>query len=188
VADIIAATKAGAPNLPVSVKTRIGIRETITEDWAGFLLTQDLTALTIHGRTVREMSKVPARWEEIAKVVKLRDEINPDTIIIGNGDLENRAHGLERAQETGVDGLMIARGVFHDPFAFAKTPAEHTPEEMIRILLRHVEIYEQWESKKQFQTLKRFFKIYIHTWPGAAELRAQLMDSTNPDQVRAILS
>ncbi len=188
VAEILAAIRAGAPNLALSVKTRIGLRTTITEDWAGFLLTQNLAALTIHGRTVREMSKVPARWEEIAKVVKLRDEINPNTIIIGNGDIESRAHGLKLAAETGVDGLMIGRGVFHDPFAFAQTPTEHTPEEMVKILLRHVELYEQWESSKQFQTLKRFFKIYIHTWPGAAELRAELMNTTTPSEVRAVLA
>jgi tRNA-dihydrouridine synthase len=188
VAELIAATKAGAPDLPVSVKTRIGLRETITEEWAGFLLTQDLSALTIHARTVREMSKVPARWEEIAKVTALRDQIAPHTLIIGNGDIENRAHGLELAARTGVDGLMIARGIFHDPFIFADSPIEHEPRKMIQVLLRHVELYEQWGSGKQFQTLKRFFKIYVSSWPGAAELRAELMTTTNPAQVREILA
>jgi len=188
VADLIAAVKAGAPDLPVSVKTRLGLREIITEEWAGFLLTQNLTALTIHGRTVREMSKVPAHWDEIAKVVALRNQLGADTLIIGNGDIENRAHGLRLATETGVDGLMIGRGIFHDPFTFVKNPAEHEPAEMIKILLRHLDIYEQWGGKKQFQTLKRFFKIYIHTWPGAAELRAELMGSTTPEQVRGILT
>lgn len=111
-AEVIAATKAGAPNLPVSVKTRLGLSSIITEDWAGFLLTQNLAALTIHARTVREMSKVPARWEEIAKVTALRDQIAPDTVIIGNGDVRDRAHGEQLAAETGVDGIMIGRGIF----------------------------------------------------------------------------
>lgn len=187
-AAIIAAVKAGAPNLPVSVKTRIGLREIITEDWAGFLLTQDLAALTIHGRTVKEMSKVPAHWDEIAKVVKLRDQIAPGTPIIGNGDIENRAHGLRLAAETGVDGLMIGRGIFHDPFVFAETPIEHDPAQMLAILLRHLDLYEQWGSKKSFQTLKKFFKIYVKAWPGAHELRAELMEATTPEQVREIIA
>jgi tRNA-dihydrouridine synthase len=188
VADIIAAVKAGAPGLPLSVKTRIGLRSIITEDWTGFLLSQDLKALTIHGRTVSEMSKVPAHWDEIAKVPKLRDQIAPNTVIIGNGDIANRAHGLQLAAETRVDGLMIGRGIFHDPFTFAKDPQDHEPAEMIRILLRHLDLYEQWGTSKSFQTLKKFFKIYVHSWPGAAELRAELMECTAPDQVRAILS
>ncbi|GAC1370722.1 MAG: tRNA-dihydrouridine synthase [Candidatus Saccharimonadales bacterium] len=185
---IIKAVKAGAPNLPVSVKTRIGLREIITEDWAGFLLTQDLAALTIHGRTVKEMSKVPAHWDEIAKVVKLRNEIAPSTPIIGNGDIENRAHGLQLAKETGVDGLMIGRGIFHDPFVFAETAVEHEPSKMLAILMRHLDLYEHWGSKKSFQTLKKFFKIYVKAWPGAHELRAELMEATTPDQVRAIIA
>ena len=188
VADIIAAVKAGAPNLPVSVKTRIGLREIQTEEWASFLLGQDLTALTIHGRTVKEMSKVPAHWDEIAKVVKLRDKLAPHTVIIGNGDIENRAHGLKLAAETGVDGLMIGRGIFHDPFVFAENPPVHEPTKMLAILLRHLDLYEQWGSKKSFQTLKKFFKIYVKAWPGAHELRAELMEATTPEQVRAIIA
>jgi len=188
VADIIAATKAGAPNLPVSVKTRLGLREIITEDWAGFLLTQDLAALTIHGRTVKEMSKVPAHWDEIAKVVHLRDQLAPGTPIIGNGDVQNYAHGLELVAQSGVDGIMIGRGIFHDLFTFDQHPREHSPEEMRQILLSHVALYEQWGSTKPFQILKKFFKIYISGWPGAAELRARLMETKSPDEVREVLS
>lgn len=187
-AEIIAAVKQGAPNLPVSVKTRIGLREIITEEWAGFLLTQDLAALTIHGRTVREMSKVPAHWDEIAKVVKLRNEMGVTTPIIGNGDIQNRAHGLQLAQESGVDGLMIGRGIFHDPFAFAKEPVTHEPAEMIAILQHHLDLYEQWGSTLSFQTLKKYFKLYINSWPGAADLRAELMNSTTVAEIRSILA
>lgn len=188
VADIIAATKSGAPDLPISVKTRIGLGTIITEEWAGFLLTQQLAALTIHGRTVREMSKVPARWGEIAKVVELRDQLGVETVIIGNGDIENRAHGLQLAAETGVDGLMIARGIFHDPFVFSVDPADRQPSRMIEILLRHLDLYEEWGSTKSFQTLKKFFKIYVNSWPGAAELRVELMECTAPSDVRRILA
>jgi tRNA-dihydrouridine synthase len=188
VTAIIAATKAGAGDLPVSVKTRLGLRSIITEPWAEFLLGQDLAAITIHGRTVSEMSKVPAHWDEIAKVVALRDQLAPGTAIIGNGDVVDRVHGLELAARSGVDGIMIGRGVFHDLFAFADASASHTPDEMIQILLGHLALYEANGQTKPFQVLKKFFKIYVQGWPGAADLRAQLMDSRTPAQVREILA
>jgi tRNA-dihydrouridine synthase len=188
VADIIAATKAGAPDLPVSVKTRLGLGAIMTEEWLGFLLTQDLAALTIHGRTVREMSKVPAHWNEIAKLGPLRDKLAPQTIVIGNGDVQDRTHGRELAAANGLDGIMIGRGIFHDPFAFADQAPVQTPQAMLEILLRHVALYEAWGSTKPFQILKKFFKIYVAGWPGAAELRARLMDARTPDEVRALVA
>ena len=186
--EIIAAVKRGAPHLPVSVKTRVGLHTIITEDWAGWLFQQNLAALTIHGRTVREMSKVPAHWDEIAKVVKLRDKLAPQTIIIGNGDIDSRAHGLDLATQTGVDGLMIGRGIFHDIDVFTARDSPRTPEERITILLRHLDLYEQWGSTKPMHVLKKFFKIYISGWPNAAELRTQLMESNTPAEVRSILA
>lgn len=186
---IIKATKEGAGDLPVSVKSRIGLDRIITADWYGFLLKQDLAAITVHARTVREMSKVPARWDEIAKVVKLRDKLAPETLIIGNGDVPNRAAGLKLAQTTGVDGIMIGRGIFHDIFAFAADPIAHEPAEMMTILLDHLDRYEAaWGDNKSFQILKKFFKIYVNGWNGAAELRARLMEATTPAEVRAILA
>jgi tRNA-dihydrouridine synthase len=188
VADIIAATKAGAPKLPISVKTRIGLGHIITEDWAGFLLTQGLAALTIHGRTVREMSKVPAHWDEIAKVVILRNQLAPSTLIVGNGDITDVSHGTRLAAQTGVDGLMIGRGIFSNPFAFDRTLTAHSRQQMLEILLRHLDLYEQWGSTKSFQTLKKFFKVYLHNWPGAAELRAELMATNSVDEVRRVVT
>jgi tRNA-dihydrouridine synthase len=185
--EIIAATKAGAPNLPVSVKTRLGRNAIITEDWAGWLLTQDITALTIHGRTVKEMSKVDAHWDEIAKVVKLRDQLAPQTIIIGNGDVANRTDGLQRAADSGVDGIMIGRGIFRSIDAFAQKAPTLNPARQIQLLERHLDLYEQWGSTKPLQTLKKFFKIYISTWPEAAQLRSQLMEAKTIDEVRLLL-
>ncbi|HSX01324.1 MAG TPA: tRNA-dihydrouridine synthase [Candidatus Saccharimonas sp.] len=187
-AAIIEATKAGAGDLPVSVKTRIGLGTIITEEWAGFLLRQNLAALTIHARTVREMSKVPARWDEIAKVVALRDQLAPGTPIVGNGDAANRTHAHELAASSGANGVMIGRGIFHDLQAFAAESTDLDPAARLRILLEHVALYEQWGRTKPFQVLKKFFKIYVSGWPGAAELRAQLMDATTPAEVRHLIA
>jgi tRNA-dihydrouridine synthase len=187
-AAIIQATKAGAGPLPVSVKTRIGVDRIITEAWCSHLLNQDIAALTIHGRTVREMSKVPAHWEEIGKVAALRDTIAPETIIIGNGDVASRVQGEALAAQYKLDGIMIGRGVFHDLFVFNETPQEHRPEELFRILLEHIDLYEQtWGSSKSYEPLKKFFKIYISGFPGAAEFRTKLMETKTPAEARAIL-
>lgn len=188
VGELITAVKAGAPDLPVSVKTRIGLGTIITEDWAGFLLTQKLAALTIHGRTVREMSRVPARWEEIAKVVTLRNELARDTIIIGNGDVLSRQQGIDLAQETGVDGIMIGRGIFHNIFVFADEPAPEDPSARFELLRYHLDLYEQWGSTKSFQTLKKFIKVYVSGWPGAVDLRTQLMNAKTTAEIRTLLA
>lgn len=187
-AELIAAAKAGG--IPVSVKTRIGFKTRKTEEWIGFLLKQDITTLTVHGRTQKEMSIPPADWNEIAKAVKLRDKIAPQTLIVGNGDVRDREHGLELIKQTGVDGAMIGRGVFHNPFCFEETPKNHSKEELLDLLVFHLDLYEKTWSKnarKPFAPLKRFFKIYIRDFEGASELRAKLMETNDIAQVRAIL-
>lgn len=178
-AELIAATKEGS--LPVSVKTRIGFRQQKTEAWLGFLLEQDLAALTVHARTAKEMSLVPARWEEITKATQLRNALAPHTVLIGNGDVADRTDGLRKAQVTGVDGLMIGRGVFHNVFGFEAEPREHSPEERLSLLHYHLDLFDTLPPEQQvFAPLKRFFKIYVSNFEGAGELRNQLMQLHPP--------
>lgn len=186
-AQLIAAAKEGG--LPVSVKTRIGFKTRKTEEWISFLLQQDLAALTVHGRTQKEMSKVPADWQEIAKAVQLRNKLAPQTVIIGNGDVQTRQQGLELAKQTGVDGVMIGRGVFNNVFCFEHTPQQHTPEEFIELLKFHLDLYEKtWVGRTMpFAPLKRFFKIYVRDFEGAHDLRAKLMEAKDIPEVRALL-
>lgn len=186
-AQLIAAAKEGG--LPVSVKTRIGFKTRKTEEWLGFLLQQNLDALTIHGRTQKQMSKVPADWQEISKAATLRDQLAPQTIIIGNGDVQDRAQGLVLAQQTGVDGVMIGRGIFNNVFCFEPKPKKHSPQEFLALLKLHLDLYEKtWAGRSlPFAPLKRFFKIYIRDFDGAHDLRASLMQATTIDQVRTIL-
>ena len=177
-AAIIKAVQDGSNGkLPVSVKTRLGINTIITEEWASFLLRQGLAALTIHGRTAKEMSKVPAHWDEIGKVVKLRDELAPATKIVGNGDVLSRAQGLALAQQWGVDGIMIGRGVFQNIHVFEKEPTRHSAEELVSILTYHLNLHERtWAGQKHFEPLKKFFKIYVNGFANASAMRAELMD------------
>jgi len=189
-AAIIAAAKVGG--LPVSVKTRLGY--TRVDEWEGWLthlLQQDIANLTIHLRTRKEMSKVPAHYELIDDIVALRDRIAPETLLTINGDIRDREHGLELiAEHPGVNGVMIGRGVFHNPFAFALETRPHTREELVALLERQLDLFDQYEAdmRKPFETLKRFFKIYIRDFDGASELRDALMHTKNTTEVRELLN
>lgn len=186
---LIEAARQGAKGTPLSVKARIGLDKIITSEWISFLLEQKLDALTIHGRTAAEMSKVPAHWDEIAKVVELRNKIAPETLIIGNGDVKDYSDALERHKKYGVDGVMIGRGIFNNPWAFEKIKAEHTLEERIELLLRHTKLFnDTWGDTKNFDTMKRFFKIYVSGFRGADDLRQALMQCKNYEQVEKVVS
>lgn len=187
-AEIIQATKAGG--LPVSVKTRLGYYE-IDEwkDWLRHVFEQDIANLSIHLRTRKEMSKVDAHWELIEAVKKLRDEIAPDTLLTINGDISDRQVGLELAEKYGIDGVMIGRGIFNNPFAFEKEPREHTSKELLDLLRLHLTLFNKYskEETRQFKSLRRFFKIYVRGIRGASELRHKLMSTETTDQARALI-
>lgn len=178
---IIQATKDGlAGKLPLSVKTRIGFRE-FDESWLRTVFAQELAMVSIHLRTVREMSKVPAHWELASKVRELRDEVSPDTLLVGNGDVMNKAQGLELAAASGMDGIMIGRGIFQDPFAFAETSPWDTlsGHEKLSIFQRHVELFSKtWEEgERPIAPLNKFCKIYVNDFPNAKEVRVDLMSA-----------
>lgn len=187
-AEIIQAAKAGG--LPVSVKTRLGYSE-IDEwrDWLKHVFEQDIANLSIHLRTRREMSKVDAHWELIGEIKKLRDEIAPDTLLTINGDIPDRKTGLELAEKYGIDGVMIGRGIFHNPYAFEKEPREHTSEELLELLRLHLDLFDKYSKNESrlFKPLRRFFKIYVRGIRGASELRHQLMSTNTTDEARKLL-
>ncbi|MCA9309146.1 tRNA-dihydrouridine synthase [Candidatus Saccharibacteria bacterium] len=185
-AEMIAAAKTAG--LPVSVKTRLGY-STVGEwrGWLGHLLKQDIAALTIHLRTKKEMSKVPAHWELAPEIVALRDELAPETLVIGNGDIRDRQHGLQLIDETGMNGMMIGRGIFTNVFDFEDTPQEHSQRELLGLLSMHLSLFEAAKTTRPYQTLKRFFKIYVRDWSGAHELRNQLMETSSLDEARALI-
>ena len=189
-ANIIQAAKAGG--LPVSVKTRLGY--TNVDEWCEWLthiLKQDIANLSIHLRTKKEMSDVDAHWELIPEIKKLRDEIAPDTLLTINGDIPNRQTGMELVHQYGVDGVMIGRGVFKNPFAFEKELSEHSSEELLDLFRLHLDLHDKYSTElesRPFKPLRRFFKIYVKGFPGASELRNQLMTTESTDEVRALLN
>ncbi|MHB1864813.1 MAG: tRNA dihydrouridine synthase [Candidatus Saccharimonadales bacterium] len=188
--EIIQATKGGAGNLPVSVKTRTGYNE-VDLTWHEFLLNQDLAMLTIHGRTKKQMSKVPANWEVINEIRKLRDQLSPSTLIVGNGDVENRKSGEKLAKRYNLDGIMIGRGVFNDPYAFAKnSPWQSlTIKDRLDLFEKHIRLFnKEWADTKPLKILNKFCKVYINHFDSAKEYREKLMACNTADELLATLS
>lgn len=189
-ARLIASAKEGG--LPVSVKTRLGYSS--VDEWRVWLthiLQQDIACLSIHLRTRKEMSKVPAHFELIPEIKQLRDKIAPQTLLTINGDIRDRRHGEELAATYGIDGVMIGRGIFTNPFAFETTPRQHSREELIDLLSLHLDLFDKYSAEleaRRFEPLKRFFKVYIRNFAGAGELRTALMATHTTDEARALIA
>lgn len=218
---IIAAAKRGAKmgfddGIPISVKTRLGYNHDQVEDWITVILATRPAALTVHARTRKEMSKVPARWERLQRVVELRDKISPETKIIGNGDVLTRADGLAKIAAAGVDGAMVGRALFGNPWFFnpalqlptrltalpthgvnrdtiitvdtSDTQIEYvTLPERLRVLVEHSYLFCELLPFKNFSVMKKHYKAYVNGFPGAAELRAELMEQNSPSEVEAVV-
>ena len=183
--EIIRATKTAG--LPVSVKTRLGYsRVDEWEDWLTTILKAEPAALTIHLRTKKEMSKVAAHYELIPDILALKNAISPETVLIINGDIERPADA-QKYIDMGVDGIMIGRGVFHNPFCFEKEPREHGREELIGLMRCHLDLYEKYELSP-YDPLKHFYKIYINNFPGASEIRDRLMHTKSIPEAREVLA
>jgi tRNA-dihydrouridine synthase len=187
--EIIRATQEGAGELPVSVKTRIGFADIVTEDWIPFLLGHRLQALTIHGRTAKEESKVPAHWDEIGKAVAIKKQMHVSTHIIGNGDVQSPEDIQQKAEQYGVNGIMVGRGIFHNPYIFIGKKREDIPvKQSIQLAIDHLELFVQvWGTTKYYPTMKKYMKIYIQGFDGASELRAEIMETQNPQEAVELL-
>lgn len=186
--ELIQAAKAG--DLPVSVKTRLGFTElSEMQAWISHLLKQDIANLSVHLRTRKEMSKAAAHWELIPELVKLRDAIAPETLLTINGDIPDRKTGEELAEKYGVDGIMIGRGIFKNPYAFEKIPQEHSSQELLQLLRLQLDLQDQYQEQlpRSIVGLHRFFKIYVKGFPGANDLRIRLMETKSTAEVRQIL-
>lgn len=187
--EIIRSAKKGAPNLPISVKTRVGFNKVEIESWAKTLLEEDIAVLTIHARTRKEMSKVPANWDYVKRVVEIRNEMKKNTLIIGNGDVKNIEEGLRRVEETGCDGVMIGRGIFGNPFLFSKEGKAKDLKTQLTVLVEHTKLFDELlGDTKNFAIMKKHFKAYVADFAGAGDLRVRLMETKNAKEVEEIIN
>ena len=195
-----------ATNLPVSIKTRLGY--TYLDEfrtWLVTILKEQPVALTVHLRTRKEMSKVPAHYELIPEIAGIRKAFSPETRLVINGDIKDLKQVRELSEKyPQVDGWMIGRGVFENPYCFT----EHMPsrEELMGLLDYHLRLFDEKDAELRlkraralgegrdievrglaFEPLKHYFKIYVSGFPGAAELRARMMECKNTEEVRRVL-
>jgi len=191
--QVIRATKRGAPGLPVSVKTRLGYNKMEYKEWLPQLLEEDIAALTVHLRTRKEMSLVSAHWEIATDIVSLRDKHAPQTPILGNGDITTLEDAKEKIRASGMDGTMVGRGIFGNPWFFSG----HVPEatEKLRVMVEHTRLFEELyksnstdrkERLKNFEVMKKHYKAYANGFAGAKELRAELMEAEDSAGVHRI--
>lgn len=173
--EIILASKEGT-DLPISVKTRTGIKQHETRRWIDQLLETKPAAITLHGRYQKQQSDGKANWDEISKAVQQRDSSNPDIPILGNGDIYSYAQAMDYSLQYGVDGIMIGRGIFHDPWFFNSNKKEASRDDKLEQLIIHTQLFEKnWSGIKNFNILKRFYKIYANGFKGASKFRVDLM-------------
>ncbi len=202
--EVIRAAKESG--LPVSVKTRIGYNKNEIETWIRMLLEQDIAVLTVHLRTRKEMSSVPAHWELMNRIVEIRDEMGKDTLIFGNGDVVDTDDGRRKCEETGCDGVMFGRAIFGNPWLFSgrkskipqslgpslrsATPSEFSfpsLEEKLKVMVEHTKLFEELlGGKKNFAIMKKHYKAYVNGFEGAKELRMKLMEAKDANEVEAI--
>lgn len=182
---------AGETGLPVSVKTRIGYLEDELGTWLPELLAENPSAITVHARTRKEMSEVPARWEHIARAVSIRDSLKSETLIIGNGDVRDIAEARAKAAQSGADGVMLGRAIFGNPWLFAEGTqrAELSREAKLKALSEHISLFEELLSgTSNYATLKKHFASYVKGWDGAKELRIRLMETQNTAEALSVIA
>ncbi|MCF7815538.1 MAG: tRNA-dihydrouridine synthase [Candidatus Pacebacteria bacterium] len=199
--EIICAAKRGAGGLPVSVKTRIGYNKNELETWLPALLSENPAAITIHVRTRKEMSKVPARWEHIREAVHIRNEIQNDawrsvnkgkekTLILGNGDVMSLEDAYLKANEFGADGVMLGRAIFGNPWLF--NPGQEVRKiditTRLKVMIEHTRLFEQILPFKNFSLMKKHYKAYVNDFDGAKELRALLMDKESSGEIEEVVN
>ena len=188
--ELIAAAKRGAPNLPVSVKTRLGYNKDVLEEWLPALLAAEPAAIVVHARTRKEMSKVPARWERVKRAVEIRNELGSKTLIIGNGDLKDLEDAGQKVKESGADGAMLGRAVFGRPWLFSNSYElrNMSVEKRLIVLVEHTKLFEELLGDiKSFAIMKKHFKAYCEGFPGAKELRIKLMEAKDASEVERLV-
>ena len=184
--QIIMETKRGAGPLPVSVKTRLGYNKIEIKEWIPMLLEMNLDALTIHGRTRKEMSFGPAQWDLIGEVAQMAH--SSETLVIGNGDVSDLVDALSKAKTYDLDGIMVGRGIFKNPWFFNSNIRDVSKKERIETMAKHIELFtEFWGEGKHFDVMKKFFKVYVNGWDGANDLRIKLMSAKNQSDVEGIV-
>ncbi|HEX5036768.1 MAG TPA: tRNA-dihydrouridine synthase [bacterium] len=175
--------------IPYSVKTRLGFDEVVIEDWVKTLLSERPAVISVHGRTLKQMYKGAARWEDIARAAAVAR--GTGTLLLGNGDLPSLAEAHRRIAETGVDGVLIGRASLGNPWVFRKDRAEGeseiSKEERIRVALEHARYFVEVRGEREFKAVRKHMVGYLRSFPDAASLRRQALDTPDLKSLSEVL-
>ncbi len=186
--EIVRAAIEGAGGLPVSVKTRLGYNKDELETWLPELLSEPVAVVTVHARTRKEMSAVPARWERVRRAVQIRNELKSPALIFGNGDVTDLADARAKVAETGADGVMLGRAIFGNPFLFCDPPRQVSARQRLEVMVEHAKLFEKLLGPhKNFAVMKKHFKAYVNGLDGAKELRVKLMEVGSAEEAERIV-
>jgi len=178
--------EASGRKIPLSVKTRLGYNEDMLEEWLPKLLAMQPAVIILHARTKKEMSKVPARWERVRCAVEIAK--GTGTLIIGNGDVKDREDAEKKVRETGVDGVMLGRAVFGNPWLFDTEKKNISVKEKLIAVIEHTKLFEEtWKETKSFELMKKHYQAYINHFPEAKELRMQMMQCQTAKEIEKVV-
>lgn len=174
--------------IPVSVKTRTGVSEIVTEKWIEHLLQFDLAAITLHGRTLKQMYQGLADWEEIGKAARMVKGSGKETIFLGNGDVDSVQSAVDRVQRYGVDGVLMGRAAMGAPWVFEKTQnLEKSKTQRMEIAIEHARKFEEFFPDDLFMSMRKHLAWYAKGFEGASELRQKLVLTNSAAEVEEIL-
>jgi nifR3 family TIM-barrel protein len=198
--------KKAGKEIPVSVKTRVGYHTDELETWLPILLSEEPAVVTVHARTRKDMSKVPARWERVKRAVEIRNELKSSALIFGNGDVASVEDAYEKCEKTGADGAMLGRAIFGNPWLFHPSKRLHermtisqtssdadsieliTMEERFRVMIEHTKLFRTLLPHKNFAIMKKHYKAYVNGFHGAQELRSTLMAAATVEEIEAVVN
>lgn len=178
--------------LSLSVKTRHGFFYSEVEDWLGFLLKLGIDMLTVHPRLAINQSEGPIDVSVFDKLVNLRDQINPSALIIGNGDILSLEQAHQIVEKHSIDGVMFGRGIFRNLNLFRKGFPNFLSNDLnfrLNILKLHItDFHSTWSLTKDFNKLKKYFKIYFNEDERCSEYFHNIMKSSNYEELFKNLS
>ena len=190
--------------LPLSVKTRIGYDSVTVEGWVEELLREQPAVISLHGRTLQQMYRGTADWSAIGRAVALVK--GTGTLLLGNGDIQRLDDIAGRVRETGVDGVLVGRGVLGAPWFFRSIeqvrvrdrgmnstdvgpdPGEVSLNERFALLVDHAQQFQALVGEKQFYRMRKHLGWYCKGFPHAASLRAQMVRVSSVEELRALLA
>jgi len=186
--EIIQASKEGAGDLPVSVKTRLGFHEIEYQSWLPAILEQNVAALIVHLRTKKELSKVEAHWELASDIAEMAHSYN--TPIIGNGDVYTLDQLDEKCDLHDMDGVMLGRAVIGNPWCFNPeiSKSDLSMETVLGVMLEHARLFDSlYTDLIVFAAIRKHLAAYVKDFYKASSLRAELIQTSSIKEIETVV-